>query len=149
MQSKVWMKNKLLEETPEIEIAKRKSSLFTMLSLREEAKIIKHQEEKLEEVVEKNESTKGLGVVNMFFIIEFNIIRLLVYYMLITLFFVNHDMLLKDASLIKHLATYLAYIWFITSMLSLSSIYAVSLNIPLLIKQNSYYLTKRKIAKFT
>ena len=82
----------------------------------------------------------------MFFIIEFNIIRLLVYYMLITLFFVNHDLLLKVASLIKHLATYLGYIWFITSVLSLSSIYAVSLNIPLLIKQNSYYLTKRKIA---
>ena len=69
MQSKVWMKNKLLEETPEIEIAKRKSSLFTMLSFREEAKIIKHQEEKLEEVVEKNESTKGLGVVLFYFII--------------------------------------------------------------------------------
>ena len=85
----------------------------------------------------------------MFCIIEFNIIRLLVNYMLIILFFVNHDMLLKVASLIKHLATYLAYIWFITSVLSLSSIYAVSLNIPLLIKQNSYYLTKRKIAKST
>ena len=85
----------------------------------------------------------------MFCIIEFNIIRLLVNYMLIILFFVNHDMLLKVASLIKHLATYLAYIWFITSVLSLSSIYAVSLNIPLLIKQNNYYLTKRKIAKST
>ena len=85
----------------------------------------------------------------MFCIIEYNIIRLLVNYMLIILFFVNHDMLLKVASLIKHLATYLAYIWFITSVLSLSSIYAVSLNIPLLIKQNNYYLTKRKIAKST
>ena len=85
----------------------------------------------------------------MFCIIEFNIIRLLANYMLIILFFVNHDMLLKVASLSKHLASYLAYIWFITSVLSLSSIYAVSLNIPLLIKQNSYYLTKRKIAKST
>ena len=88
-------------------------------------------------------------LIYMFWIIEFNIIRLLVNYMLIILFFVNHDMLLKVASLIKHLATYLAYIWFITSVLSLSSIYAVSLNIPLLIKQNNYYLTKRKIAKST
>ena len=64
--------------------------------------------------------------------------------MLIILFFVNHDMLLKVVSLSKHLATYLAYIWFITSVMSLFSIYAVSLNIPLLIKQNSYYLTKKK-----
>ena len=85
--------------------------------------------------------------VYMFCIIEFNIIRLLVNYMLIILFFVNHDMLLKIASLTKHLATYLAYIWFITSVMSLFSIYAVSLNIPLSIKQNSYYLTKLKIAK--
>ena len=85
----------------------------------------------------------------MFCIIEFNIIRLLVNYMLIILFFVNHDMLLKIVSLTKHLATYLAYIWFITSVMSLFSIYAVSLNIPLLTKQNSYYLTKQKIAKST
>ena len=85
----------------------------------------------------------------MFCIVEFNIIRLLVNYMFIILSFVNHDMLLKVASLSKHLATYLAYIWFITSVMSLFSIYAVSLNIPLLIKQNSYYLTKRKIAKST
>ena len=90
-----------------------------------------------------------IKAIYMFCIIEFNIIRLLVNYMLIILFFVNHDMLLKIASLTKHLATYLAYIWFITSVLSLSSIYAVSLNIPLLIQQNSYYLTKRKIAKST
>ena len=83
----------------------------------------------------------------MFWIIEFNIIRLLVNYMLIILFFVNHDMLLKIASLTKHLATYLAYIWFIISVMSLFSIYAVSLNIPLSIKQNSYYLAKLKIAK--
>ena len=83
----------------------------------------------------------------MFCIIEFNIIRLLVNFKFIILFFVNYDMLLKIASLTKHLATYLAYIWFITSVMSLFSIYAVSLNIPLLIKQNSYYLTKRKIAK--
>ena len=69
--------------------------------------------------------------------------------MLIILFFVNHDMLLKVASLSKHLATYFAYIWLITSVMSLFSIHAVSLNIPLLIKQNSYYLTKRKIAKST
>ena len=81
--------------------------------------------------------------------IEFNIIRLLVNYMLVILVFVNHDMLLKVASLSKHLATHLAYIWFITGVKSLFSIYAVSLNIPLLIKQNSYYLTKRKIAKST
>ena len=85
----------------------------------------------------------------MFCIIEFNIIRLLVNYMLIILFFVNHDMLLKIVSLSKHLARYLAYIWFIIIVMSLFSIYAVSLNIPLLIKQNSYYLTKRKIAKST
>ena len=80
----------------------------------------------------------------MFCIIEFNIIRLLVNSMLIILFIVIHDMLLKIASLTKHLATYIAYIWFITSVMSLFSINAVSLNIPLLIKQNSYYLTKRK-----
>ena len=88
-------------------------------------------------------------MIYMFCIIEFNIIRLLVNYMLIILFFVNHDMLLKIASLTKHLATYLAYIWFITSVMSLFSIYAVSLNIPLSIKQNSYYLTKRKITLYT
>ena len=85
----------------------------------------------------------------LFRTIEFNIIRLLVNYMLVILVFVNHDMLLKVASLSKHLATHLAYIWFITGVKSLFSIYAVSLNIPLLIKQNSYYLTKRKIAKST
>ena len=84
--------------------------------------------------------------VYMFCIIEFNIIRLLVNYMLIILFFVNHDMLIKIVSLTKHLATYLAYIWFITSVMSLFSIYAVSLKIPLSIKQNSYYLTKWKIS---
>ena len=83
----------------------------------------------------------------MFSIIKFNIIRLSVNYMLVILVFVNHDMLLKVASLSKHLATYLAYIWFITSVMSLFSIYAVSLNIPLLIKQNSYYLSKWEIAK--
>ena len=69
--------------------------------------------------------------------------------MLVILVFVNHDMLLKVNSLSKSLATHLACIWFITNVMSLLSIYTVSLNITLLIKQNSYYLTKLKIAKFT
>ena len=52
-------------------------------------------------------------------------IRLLVKYILVILIFVNHGMFLKIASLRKHLATYLAYIWFIISVMSLFSIFAV------------------------